>query len=98
MVRALWLICFLALTVAARPVAAQETRSYSNQLRRIEHPKPLLADHPKFFEPIIEQAHFEAPPIVDEPDADLHVRLGDFRTTPAALSKCPITCKPNTRR
>ncbi len=49
-------------------------RRYENRLTRLEKPKPLLADHPEFFEPIRELTRFEAPPILDEPDGDLSVR------------------------
>ena len=57
---------------------AKETRVYVNRLTRIENPQPLLADYPEFFEPILEQAHFEAPPLVVDPGADLHVRAWRF--------------------
>ena len=53
-------------------------RVYENRLTRIEPAKPLLADYPEFFEPILEQAHFEAPPLVVDPGADLHVRAWRF--------------------
>lgn len=68
---------------------AQEIRTYANKLRRIENPQPLLADHPKFFEPIVEQAHFEAPAIVDEPEADLHVRTWRFSYNARGIIEMP---------
>ena len=80
-----WLFILLVVT----PAGAQEPRTYSNNLKRIEHPKPLLADHPKFFEPIIEQAHFEAPAIVDEPQADLHVRAWRFSYNARGIIEMP---------
>lgn len=83
-----WLIVLLVACLAV-PLAAQETRTYSNQLKRIKDPKPLLADHPKFFEPIIEQAHFEAPAIVDEPNADLHVRAWRFSYNARGIIEMP---------
>lgn len=64
-------------------------RTYRNTLKRIENPKPLLADHPEFFEPIIEQAHFEAPAIIDEPNADLHVRAWRFSYNARGIIEMP---------
>jgi hypothetical protein len=60
-----------ALLAAGAPAIAQDPparplRLYENRLQRITHPKPLLADFPEYFEPIIEQAHFEAPAIVTD--------------------------------
>src|SRR5689334_3989258 len=66
------LLCLLS-TVAAAAEPAASQRTYENRLRRIENPKPILADYPEFFEPITEEAHFEAPAIVDDKEADLHV-------------------------
>lgn len=80
---------WLLVALSAMPVAAQETRTYSNQLKRIEQPRPILADHPKFIEPIIEQAHFEAPAIVDEPQADLHVRAWRFSYNARGIIEMP---------
>lgn len=64
-------------------------RVYQNQLKRIESPKPLLADYPEFFEPIIEQAHFEAPPIVVDDRADLHVRAWRFSYNTRGIIEMP---------
>lgn len=74
-------------------IAAQEPvlggRVYRNELRRIERPTPLLADHPEFFEPIIEQAHFEAPAIVQDDCADLHVRAWRFSYNTRGIIEMP---------
>jgi len=69
------------------PTAA--TRVYQNRLVRIENPQPLLADHPEFFEPIIEQAHFEAPPLVVDEEADLHVRAWRFSYNARGIIEMP---------
>lgn len=66
-----------------------QSRVYQNKLRRIENPKPLLADHPEFFAPVIEQAHFEAPPIVDDDGADLHVRAWRFSYNARGIIEMP---------
>jgi hypothetical protein len=65
------------------------TRSYQNQLVRINTPKPLLADYPEFFEPILEQAHYEAPPIVVDDAADLSVRAWRFSYNARGIIEMP---------
>lgn len=82
-------IVAILLTLSVVTVSAQEPRKYSNQLKRIEKPQPLLADHPKFFEPIIEQSHFEAHAIVDEANADLHVRAWRFSYNARGIIEMP---------
>ena len=72
---------------AAEPTAPP--RSYRNILTPIENPTPLLADYPKFFEPIIEQAHFEAPAVVNDADADLHVRAWRFSYNARGIIEMP---------
>jgi hypothetical protein len=54
--------------------APPETRVYDNTLTPIKDPKPLLADYPQYVEPVVETRRFEAPRLVDDPDADLEVR------------------------
>src|SRR5436190_10801756 len=54
--------------------ASDATLTYTNQLTRIKHPKPLLADQAEWVEPIRETNRWEAPAIVNDPGADLHVR------------------------
>jgi len=66
-----------------------EPRAYSNVLRPIENPQPLLADHPEFFEPIREQQHFEAAAIVDDAEADLSVRAWRFSYNARGIIEMP---------
>ncbi|MFH1476135.1 MAG: isochorismatase family protein [Verrucomicrobiota bacterium] len=47
---------------------------YNNALKPIENPLPILADHPRYIEPLQCERRFLAPPVVDEPSADLYVR------------------------
>jgi hypothetical protein len=68
---------------------AQPKRAYSNRLTRIEQPNPLLADYPEFFEPITEQAHFEAGPLVIDEGADLHVRAWRFSYNARGIIEMP---------
>ena len=51
-----------------------EQRIYPLRLVRIQDPKPLLADHPQFVEPIRETSRYEAPMLVNDDGADLSVR------------------------
>jgi hypothetical protein len=79
----------LAAFLAAVPLAAQEPRKYENRLTPIKDPGPLLADHPEFVEPIRESARFEAPVLVDDPGADLHVRAWRFSYNARAIIEMP---------
>ncbi len=70
-------ITFLSLSLLAANawlVAADAPRAYKNTLTPIQRPQPLLGDHPEWVEPIRETNRWEAPAIVNDPDADLHVR------------------------
>ena len=60
---------------------APSTRTYSNVLTPIKNPRPILADHPEFFAPIIEQAHFEAACCCDpgHKDARWHLQLAELQ-------------------
>src|SRR5256885_10272800 len=62
------------LLIASAARAADAPRIYENKLTPIKNPKPLLADHPEWVEPIRETNRWEAPAIVNDPEADLHVR------------------------
>ncbi|WP_373652404.1 hypothetical protein [Schlesneria sp. DSM 10557] len=82
--------CFVLFSL---PASSQESpsakRTYHNQLKRIEQPTPLLADFPEFFEPIQESVHFEAPPIVVDDGADLHVRAWRFSYNARGIIEMP---------
>src|SRR5579884_1911666 len=54
------------------------TRTYEHRLTPLRDPPPLLADHPRYVEPIRETARFEAPVLVDDDGADLQVRAWRF--------------------
>ncbi len=80
-----------AVFVGASP--AQETRKYENRLTLIKDPKPLLADYPEFVEPIKERQRFEAPLLVDDPDADLDVRAWRFSYNARGIIEMPNRLK-----
>ena len=85
------LLILSAITVGSQLTASEPSaqRVYQNRLTRIDHPRPLLADHPEFFEPIVEQAHFEAPAVVDDADADLDVRAWRFSYNARGIVEMP---------
>jgi hypothetical protein len=70
-------------------VADPPTRVYRNELVRLERPAPLLADHPEFFEPIVEVARYESPPLVDDEGADLDVRAWRFSYNARGIIEIP---------
>src|SRR5262249_47335006 len=68
-------VCVSLLSLAAVPLWAAEPaapRAYDNRLTPIADPKPLLADHPEYVEPVREEARYEAPLLV----ADRHAARG----------------------
>jgi len=69
--------------------AEDATRVYQNRLTRIEDPRPLLADHPEFVQPVVETVRYEAPRLVDDPDADLQVRAWRFSYNARAIIEMP---------
>jgi nicotinamidase-related amidase len=86
------LILILGLMTAASAMAQDAPpakRTYVNRLKKIEKPQSILADFPEYFEPIIEQAHFEAPAIVTDKDADLHVRAWRFSYNARGIIEMP---------
>jgi nicotinamidase-related amidase len=78
-----------SMAAAAQESASPARQTYHNTLRRIDDPQPLLADFPEFFEPIKEQAHFEAPAIVQDPQAQLHVRAWRFSYNARGIIEMP---------
>jgi hypothetical protein len=80
----------LALVLLVVPaVARSQPRVYENRLTPIIDPKPLLADYPEFIEPVRETARFEAPVLVDDPDADLDVRAWRFSYNARGVIEMP---------
>jgi hypothetical protein len=77
--------------LAAQSLAGEPsgTRIYENTLTPIKNPQPILADHPRFVEPITETARFEAPRLVDDPEADLDVRAWRFSYNARGVIEVP---------
>src|SRR3989442_14835673 len=76
-------------------VAQEEHRTYENKLTPIKHPKPLLADHPEWVEPIRESNRWEAPAIVNDADADLHVRAWRWSYNARGIIEVPNHLRAN---
>jgi nicotinamidase-related amidase len=72
------LLAVAALLPCAASAEPRQPRVYRNRLTPLTDPKPLLADHPEFIEPVREVARFEGPVLVDDADADLNVRAWRF--------------------
>lgn len=73
----------------AAPQTATATRVYENTLKPIVDPKPLLADHPEFVQPVVEKARYEAPVLIDEENADLDVRAWRFSYNARGIVEVP---------
>ena len=73
---AVWTILAVLLVRAgdAEERRDSQTSIYHNTLTPIAKPKPLLADYLRYVGPIVEATHFEAPTLIDDPNADLSVR------------------------
>lgn len=60
--------------LAGRAEEVPQSRSYVNQLQRLESPAPLLADYPDYIAPVSDLTRYEAPLLVNDPNANLSVR------------------------
>ncbi|HVJ68610.1 MAG TPA: isochorismatase family protein [Caulifigura sp.] len=85
----------LCVLIHCRAIAADKpaVRSYQNSLKPLANPGPLLADYPEFIQPITEERRFEAPTLVDDPDADLEVRAWRFSYNARGIIEMPNRLK-----
>src|SRR5262249_17818114 len=83
----------LVLTPTARAQDRPAQRVYENRLTPIADPKPLLADHPDFIEPVREARRYEAPLLVDDKGADLSVRAWRFCYNARGIIEMPNRLK-----
>lgn len=86
---ALFLLLVMVLDHLSGTSAAEPSRTYRNEITPIPNPKPLLADHADFVEPVREMRRFEAPALVDEPEADLRVRAWRFSYNARGIIEMP---------
>src|SRR5690348_5159603 len=75
--------------LACLTLHADDVRSYENRLTRIKQPKPLLNDHPDWVEPMRETNRFEAPVLVNDENANLHVRTWRFSYNARGIIEMP---------
>jgi hypothetical protein len=83
--------CLCACFLFAGSVCGQEPsrHTYENRLTPIISPRPLLADHPEFVEPIKETSRYQAPPLVQDDHANLHVRAWRFSYNARGIIEMP---------
>ncbi|MBA63988.1 MAG: hypothetical protein CMJ76_16660 [Planctomycetaceae bacterium] len=86
MTRILTLLLAVIVTIT---VQAQQTVDYRNTLTPIPQPKPILADYPEYVMPILEQNHFEAPPLIQDPKGNLAVRAWRFSYNARGIIEIP---------
>jgi nicotinamidase-related amidase len=86
-----WLTMPLAVLGVVCGAEAQESRprTYQNRLTALTDPRPILADYPEFVAPVRAQARFEAPCLVDDPDANLQVRAWRFSYNARGIIEMP---------
>lgn len=80
------IVSFAILTVAQESAPA---RVYANRLVKLENPQPLLGDYPEFVQPVEEETRYEAPLLVDDDGADLHVRAWRFSYNARGIIEMP---------
>ncbi len=83
------LVIAWATCTATSPAEEAPQRPYENRLTRITNPRPLLADHPEFVEPVHESVRYEAPLLIDDPRADLDVRAWRFSYNARGIVEMP---------
>lgn len=83
---AVWILLFAGASASGQQA---DDSPYQNRLRILEKPEPLLADYPEYFEPITEEIRFEAPAIVNDANADLHVRAWRFSCNARGIIEMP---------
>jgi nicotinamidase-related amidase len=64
-------------------------RKYANRLTRIADPRPILADHPEYIQPVVESVRYESPCLVDDAGANLHVRAWRFSYNARGIIEMP---------
>ena len=76
-------------SIASQGNGEKKVRVYSNELKVLTNPTPLLADHPKFVQPVIAAKRYEAPQLISDPSADLSVRGWRFSYNARGVIEMP---------
>ncbi len=79
----------LALILCIPQIEGAKRKSYSNTLTPIRNPKPILADYPQYVAPVLEETHYESPPLVQDPQATLDVRAWRFSYNARGIIEIP---------
>jgi hypothetical protein len=79
----------VAVSFCSSAVADAPAKIYENKLTRLKDPKPLLADYPDFVAPVKEETRYEAPALVEDEKADLHVRAWRFSYNARGIIEMP---------
>jgi len=86
-------LCLIACLMSSAQTSvaddAPAQHDYPNQLKPIEDPRPLLADHPEFVHPITETARFEAPPLIADESANIALRAWRFSYNARGIIEVP---------
>jgi nicotinamidase-related amidase len=85
-------VLILSMGLMGKVVQAEESggqRKYENRLTPIANPRPILADHPEFIEPVQETKRFEAPVLVNDEGADFEVRAWRFSYNARGIIEMP---------
>lgn len=78
--------CLTAATLALFGMgSAHAQRTYKHTLTLISHPDPILADYPKYVEPVEEERRFRIPPLIEDDAADLEIRCWRFSYNARAI-------------
>ena len=89
----LFIVCLLYVSLVPghlrSGMAGEKTRIYQNTLTPINRPRPILADHPEFIQPIEELRRYEAPVLVDDDQADFSVRAWRFSYNARGIIELP---------
>ena len=76
-------------SMATRASSEKTVRVYSNDLKVLSAPQPLLADHPEFVQPVIASVRYEAPQMISDSSADLSVRAWRFSYNARGVIEMP---------
>lgn len=82
-------ICLTAIALVLMTGGTAAERIYQNTLTPVTKPRPILADHPEWVQPVEEVARFEAAAIVDDENADLHVHAWRFSYNARGIIEMP---------
>lgn len=93
--RSLSLLAATSLAIVSAAAAEEKSapRIYRNQLTLLPNPAPILADFPEFVQPVDELRRFEAPVLIDDPDATLNVRAWRYSYNARGIIEMPNRLK-----